>query len=75
MSNYNLIISLLKKILETDSVDEFSEIGNPTEWNSLKHIEILLELEKQFNTKLDNSKISQLSNVKKLNDYFCQSTK
>ena len=37
-----------------------------TKWDSLSHLQIMLEVEKQFKKKISTSKMSDLNSVKKI---------
>ncbi|MFZ3230195.1 MAG: acyl carrier protein [Pseudobdellovibrio sp.] len=67
------IISILKAILKTDFVDEYSEIGNPHQWDSLHHVGILLKIEEQFSITISPALIAHLSSVAAICDHLSSS--
>ena len=64
----NKIIEIISKIIKTDlkEITEVSSMGDFTKWDSLSHLQIMLEVEKQFKKKINTSKMSDLNSVKKI---------
>ena len=64
----NKIIEIISKIIKTDlkEITETSSMGDFTKWDSLSHLQIMLEVEKQFKKKISTSKMSDLNSVKKI---------
>lgn len=60
------VISMMNAFLETNKIDENSELGNPPEWDSLNHIEILALIEKKYNITMGAYLVAQLFSVKKI---------
>jgi acyl carrier protein len=62
-SKVKKIISNLFKI----NIIEISDQTSPSDsesWDSLNHIKLILQIEKEFNIKIDDSEINTLINVK-----------
>ncbi len=66
VSQLEKIIEFLKTVLKISDINELSEMGSPPQWNSLAHVEILIELEKKFNLHIELHQLPQLSSVKKI---------
>tara|TARA_B100001057_G_C22778280_1_gene922550 strand:+ start:1250 stop:1480 length:231 start_codon:yes stop_codon:yes gene_type:complete len=64
----NKTIEIISKIIKTDlkEITEASSMGDFTKWDSLSHLQIMLEVEKQFKKKISTSKMSDLNSVKKI---------
>ncbi len=58
------VVSLINKVLQTTNVREDSQVGNPHQWNSLKHIEIILAVEDHFKIRLSDENIVELTSIK-----------
>jgi acyl carrier protein len=65
-SKIEKIIKTLKEVLKLNNLNEDAEMGSPPQWNSLTHVEILLELEKQFNRRIELHQLPLLTSVKKI---------
>jgi acyl carrier protein len=55
-----------KKINEFEKL-EFNKTKN---WDSLKHIQLIISLEKEFNIKITTSEVEKLTSYKKIIKYF-----
>ena len=62
------IIEIISKIIKVDSklINENSTMNHFSKWDSLAHLNIMLELEKKFKKKINTSKMSNLDSVKKI---------
>ena len=67
-----IIYQILAKNLRIseDSINLETDTTNTTEWDSLAHLRIILELEKEFKIKVRNDQIGGLSSIKKLIKHF-----
>lgn len=63
------VIASLNTFLETDKINENSELGNPPEWDSLNHIEVLALIEKKYNITMGAYLVAQLFSVKKIAEF------
>ena len=63
------IIEVISKVLnvEKNLLDKNTSIGDLVEWDSLGHLNIYFELEKQFNTKID---LELAATVRSINDWI-----
>ena len=62
------IIEIISRILEVD-VDEIeldTAIGDLPEWDSIHHLQIIVELEKEFAVKYSQNELAELEDVSDL---------
>tara|TARA_B110000438_G_C15362453_1_gene456943 strand:- start:269 stop:517 length:249 start_codon:yes stop_codon:yes gene_type:complete len=55
--------SLLKKIFEIDDIDLTSSMDDIPEWDSFKHFELIVNLEKEFKIKLAVSDTTEITSI------------
>ena len=55
--------SLLKKIFEIDDIDLTSSMDDIPEWDSFKHFELIVNLEKEFKIKLTVSDTTEITSI------------
>lgn len=55
--------SLLKKIFEIDDVDLTLSMDDIPEWDSFKHFELIVNLEKEFKIKLAVSDTTEITSI------------
>ena len=62
------IIEIISNIIKVDSksINENSTMNDFSKWDSLAHLNIMLELEKKFKKKINTSKMSNLDSVNKI---------
>jgi acyl carrier protein len=78
MNNKLRIITELKTIFEKNlnqkikKVDTLS-IEKNKNWDSLKHMQIIVNIERKFNVKIKTSDVSRLNTFNKLKDYIIKS--
>ena len=53
-----------------DEINESSKSSDFYKWDSLAHLNIILEIEKKINKKIDASMMSELTSVKSIIDYL-----
>tara|TARA_Y100000996_G_C22278165_1_gene542892 strand:- start:419 stop:646 length:228 start_codon:yes stop_codon:yes gene_type:complete len=70
--NFEIIVKTISKILgiSTEKVNIDSKATDYKNWDSINQVNIILELEKNFNKKVPTSKISKLNNVKNILKFF-----
>ena len=59
------IISKIAKI-NLDQINESTSMNDFSKWDSLAHLQIMLEIEKKFQRKISTSKMSELDSVIKI---------
>ena len=71
MKNKIIYQTLAKNLrISEDSINLEIDTNNTPEWDSLAHLRIILELEKEFKIKVRNDQIGGLSSIKKLIKHF-----
>ena len=71
MKNKIIYQTLAKNLrISEDSINLESDTNNTPEWDSLAHLRIILELEKEFKIKVRNDQIGGLISIKKLIKHF-----
>ena len=62
------IIEIISKIakINSDQINESTSINDFSKWDSLAHLQIMLEIEKKFQIKISTSKMSELDSVIKI---------
>ena len=71
MKNKIIYQTLAKNLrISEDSINLETDTTNTPEWDSLAHLRIILELEKEFKIKVRNDQIGGLSSIKKLIKHF-----
>ena len=68
----DIIIDVISKIIKVDPklINETTSRENFSKWDSLAHLNLMLELEKKFSKKVSTSKMKDLTSVKKILQYF-----
>ena len=56
--------------ISEDSINLETDTTNTPEWDSLAHLRVILELEKEFKIKVRNDQIGGLISIKKLIKHF-----
>ena len=69
---FKIITETISKIIKIDPrlVNEMTYRENFSKWDSLAHLNLMLELEKKFDKKVSTSKMNDLDSVKKIFQYF-----
>ena len=64
--NLNQIISIVSKIVgvPSEQLDINSESSNFYKWDSLAQLNIIIEIEKKINKKIDSSMMGELTSIK-----------
>lgn len=73
MKNINSkIILLISKNLNLDPkfITEKSSVNDFSKWDSLTHLRIMLDIEKQFKKKISTSKMNDLNTVSKIINFL-----
>ena len=63
------VLSCLKRVFKNSKIPKDMnkiKMGNIKQWDSLGHINLLLEIEKRFKIKFSIKEISELKNMKKI---------
>mgnify|MGYP001394150777 FL=1 len=75
MTKNTKIISKLKNIFEKNLNQKIRNIetltfGSNKKWDSLKHIQIIVNVEKEFNVKIKTSEVGKLNTFNKLKNHI-----
>lgn len=54
------ILEILKLVLELNNIDKSCSQANCEKWDSLKHLELMVEIESEFNVELEPEEISKM---------------
>ena len=54
------ILEILKQVFELNSVDKNCSQQNCDKWDSLKHLELIIELESEFDVELEPEEIAEM---------------
>lgn len=65
---YQILARNLK--ISENSINIRTDAKNTPEWDSLAHVRIILELEKELKIKVRNDQIGELNSIKKLIKHF-----
>jgi acyl carrier protein len=65
---YQILARNLK--ISENSINIRTDAKNTPEWDSLAHVRIILELEKELKIKIRNDQIGELNSIKKLIKHF-----
>ena len=60
------IAIIIAKELNDDSIDENSDMGSISNWDSLSHISVILAIEKEIGFSLSSKEIAQSTSVKSI---------
>jgi len=63
------IIDILKDVLECE-VNKSTNTENCDEWDSMNHVNVILELQEEYNIKIPYEDIDKLKSVKDIEEYF-----
>jgi acyl carrier protein len=75
MNNKTKIIDKLKFIFEKNLNQKINDVstlvfGKNKKWDSLKHIQIIVNIEKEFKVKIKTSEVGKLNSFNKLKNYI-----
>ena len=65
---YQILARNLK--ISENSINIRTDAKNTPEWDSLAHVRIIIELEKELKIKVRNDQIGELNSIKKLIKHF-----
>ena len=56
----NKILEILKQVFELDNIDVNCSQSTCDKWDSLKHLELIVEIESEFDVELEPEEIAQM---------------
>ena len=66
------IINILKKVLETEDITPLTSQDNCENWDSLRHLSIVVGIETAFGVTLEPEEIAEMRSVKDIGDILRQ---
>lgn len=60
------VLEILKSVLEDESVNIETSQENNSNWDSLRHLNLIVELESEFDVSFEPEEITEMSSVKKI---------
>ena len=70
MNNKKRIFKVLKSALNEKNVDETTSQKNRNQWDSLKHLSLVVELEIEFNIEFEPDEIAKMIDYTKIEEYI-----
>lgn len=62
------VFEIIKRVLELESVDETCSQSTCENWDSLRHLNLVVELESEFSTEFEPEEIAAMKSVKDILD-------
>ena len=63
---------IFMKVMGTATVDEAWSMNSIAEWDSLKHIQLIAELEDELNIQFDYEDIVTMNSIEKIDEILCK---
>ena len=60
------------RVMGVNKLDENWVMNEIAEWDSLKHIQLLSELEEELNISLEYEEIATMTSIKKIDEVLCK---
>lgn len=60
------IVSILKQVLGVENIDETCSQKNCENWDSLRHLNLVVELESEFDVEFEPEEIAQMKSVEEI---------
>lgn len=58
------VLEILKRVLELDNIDGTCSQETCENWDSLRHLNLVVELESEFSTEFEPEEIAEMKSVK-----------
>lgn len=58
------VVEIMKRVFESDEVDENTSQENFPEWDSMKNLSLAFEIEQEFNISLEPEEMAKMRSVK-----------
>ena len=59
---------ILERIFQVDHLPENPSQGNVEQWDSLRHLNLIIELEMEFDTEFEPEQIAQMKSLQEIED-------
>lgn len=66
------VLEVLRKVLPAGQIGEEAAFGVTDEWDSLKHVEVILGIEREFGVKVGAANFMSLTNVRAIARFLDQ---
>ncbi len=66
------VVEVIKKVLSHSEVGPGSELGNTRRWDSLRHVEVLVAVERHFGRKIEMARLTELVSVRAIHRFLCR---
>lgn len=60
------IIDIMKQVLSTDDISASTDQSNCEKWDSLHHLNLIVELENEFDVEFEPEEIAEMKSVTKV---------
>ena len=60
------VLEILKEVLEDENVNVETSQENNSNWDSLRHLNLIVELESEFEVSFEPEEITEMSSAKKI---------
>ena len=60
------VLEILKDVLEDENVNKETSQENNSNWDSLRHLNLIVELESEFNTTFEPEEIADMTSVRNI---------
>ena len=66
------IVEIISKVTKINpkAIDEKSSMNSLSKWDSLAHLQIIEEIEKQFKKKISTSKMGDLNSISRISEFL-----
>ena len=64
------VIEVVQKCFESTTIDMDSSLGSVKDWDSVKQLFILMEVEREFNISIPESRLTELTSLVSIVDYL-----
>lgn len=70
MTNKEKILRVLKSVLNQKDVNETTSQFNTDQWDSLKHLTLIVELEREFDIEFEPNEIEEMTDFNRIEEYI-----
>jgi acyl carrier protein len=63
---------IFKKVMGLDSISDDMEMNDIAEWDSLKQVQLIVELEEKLNLDFEFEDIISMTSIKKIDQVLCK---
>ncbi|PIR00641.1 MAG: hypothetical protein COV66_05665 [Nitrospinae bacterium CG11_big_fil_rev_8_21_14_0_20_45_15] len=70
MTTNDDVLTFIQKSLELEEIDSTTAMGSVFGWDSLKHVELILDISEKFNVEIPPDRIGELTQVSAIIDFL-----